>query len=139
MLIVKSRSAAHAFIDIVRCTVGNPQLVGVVESASPTPSGDASARYRHVDRTLEAAEVISAAACEEARRRMPVAVDVHDPAIHSALAAMIALYSRCLETGEAAGCCGDATDIAEIQMTIQAALDQQSEASGDMGRFAAQT
>jgi hypothetical protein len=125
MFIVKSRSAAHGFIDIVRCTLGNPHLVDVIESASPTAPGDAGALERHVYRTLEAAEVIAAACFEQPRRRMPVPIDVNDPMIRSALSAMVDLYAQFLEIDDASGYCADATDVSEIRMTIQAALDQQ--------------
>lgn len=127
MFIVKSRSAAHAFIDIVRCAAGNPHLVDVIESASPTAPGDEGALERHVDRTLEAAEVIAAACLEEPRKGMPVAIDVHDPAIHAALSAMVELYAQFLEIDDASGYCADATDVTEIRMTIQATLDREPE------------
>lgn len=127
MFIVKSRSAARAFIDIVRGTVGNPHLVDVIESAAPTLPGAGYALDRHVDGTLEAAEVIGAATCEEACKGMPVAIDIHDPAIHAALTAMIALYAQFLAIDDAADYCADAMDIAEIRMTIQACLDQHNE------------
>lgn len=123
MFILKSRSAAHAFIDIVRCTVGNPHLVDVIESASPTAPGDASALARHVNRTLEAADVIAAACFEEPRKGMPVPIDVHNPAIQAALSAMVELYAQFLEIDDASGDSPDAIDVSEIRMTIQAALD----------------
>jgi hypothetical protein len=123
MFIVRSKSAAHAFIDIVRCTVGNPHLADVIESAVPTLAGDAGGLDRHIDRILAASEIIGAATPAEASKAMPVAIDVHDPAVRSALAAMIALYVQFLEIDDAAEYCADALDIAEIRMTIQADMD----------------
>lgn len=124
MFIVKSRSAAHGLIDIVRCTSGNPHLVDVIESAATTAPQDAGALAHHVDRTLEAAEVIAAACFEEPRKGMAVPIDVSDPAIGAALSAMVELYAQFLEIGDTRGYCADGTDVAEIRMTIQAALDQ---------------
>lgn len=123
MFTIKSKSAAHAFIDIVRCAVGNPHLVDVVELSSPTPPGDTKALARHVDRTLEAAEVIAAACLDEPRKGMVVPIDVRDPAILAALSAMVDLYAQFLALDDAPGYGADATDVSEIRMTIQAALD----------------
>ena len=123
MFILKSRSAALAFIDVVRCTLRNPHLVDVIELASPTAAADASALERHIDRTLQAAEIIAAACSEEPRKGMAVPIDVRDPAIHAALCAMLGLYTQFLEIDGLAGYSADATDVAEIRMTIQAVLD----------------
>ena len=124
MFIVKSRSAAHALIDIVRCACGNPHLVDVIESAAPAAAGDPGALERHVDRTLEAAEVIAAACFEEPRKGMQVPIDVQDPATRAALSAMVDLYAQFLALDDAAGYGADATDVSEIRMTIQAILDR---------------
>ena len=128
MFIVRSKSAAHAFLDIVRCAKGNPHLVDVIELAAPSAPGDAAALERHVDRTLEAAEVIAAACVEEPRKGMAVPIDVRDPAIRAALSAMIDLYAQFLQLDDAPGYGADATDVTEIRMTVQAALDLQDEA-----------
>lgn len=123
MFILKSRSAALAFIDIVRCTVGNPHLVDVIEAGAPITSGKRRALERHVARTLEAADVIAAACYDEPRKGMQVAIDVRDRSIQAALLAMLDLYMQFAELGDTADYCADAVDVAEIRMTIQAVLD----------------
>lgn len=123
MFILKSRSAAFAFLDIVRCTVGNPHLVDVIEAAAPIAHGQDRALERHVARTLEAADIIAAACYETPRKGMQVPIDVRDPSIHAALAAMLDLYLQFVELGDTTGYCADAVDVAEIRMTIHAALD----------------
>ena len=123
MFTIKSKPAAHAFIDIVRCAAGNPHLVDVIELTSPTPPDDAGALARHVDRTLEAAEVIAAACRDEPRKGMVVQIDVRDPAILAALSAMVDLYAQFLALDDVRGYGADATDVSEIRMTIQAELD----------------
>ena len=123
MFILKSSSAAHAFIDIARCTIGNPHLIDVIEASAPGSPQDRGAFGEHVARTLEAADVIAAACCEEPRKGMQVPIDVRDPAIRAALIAMLDLYLQWLELGDTSGSCADALDVAEIRMTIQAALD----------------
>lgn len=123
MFILRSSSAAHAFIDIVRCTLGNPHLVDVIESAVPFDPRDRRELEAHLERTLGAAEVIAAACHERPRKGMAVPIDVRDPAIRAALVAMLELYLQFLALGDTAGCCADALDVWEIRMTIQAALD----------------
>ncbi len=123
MFILKSRSAAHAFVDIVRHSVGNPHLADVIEANAPGTRRSRRAIERHVERTLEAADVIAAACCEQPRKRMPVAIDIRNAAIRSALVAMLDLYLQFAELGDTAGYGADELDVAEIRMTIQAALD----------------
>jgi len=124
MFILKSRSAAHAFIDIVRHAVCNPHLADVIEADAPVACRNRRAIERHVARTLEAAESIAAACHEQPHKRMPVAIDIRDPAIQAALLAMLDLYLQFGELGDTAGYGADALDVAEIRMTIQAALDE---------------
>jgi hypothetical protein len=123
MFTLKSRSAAHAFIDIVRCTRGNPHLVDVIEANAPYVQSSRLALERHVQRALEAADVVAAACHEEPRKGMQVAIDVRDRFIQAALLAMLDLYTQFAELGDTAGYCADAVDVAEIRMTIQAVLD----------------
>ena len=133
MFILKSRSAAHAFVDIVRYSVGNPHLADVIEANAPIAHRSRRAVERHVERVLEAAEVIAAACHEEPRKRMPVPIDIRDPAIRSALLAMLDLYMQFDELGDTAGYGADALDVAEIRMTIQAALDRADNLSSGQG------
>jgi hypothetical protein len=123
MFILKSSSAAHGFIDIARCTIGNPHLVDVIEANAPFARRNRRVLERHVERVLGAAEVIAAACHAPPRKGMPVPIDVRDAAIHAALVAMLDLYLQFIELGDTAGYCADAIDVAEIRMTIQAALD----------------
>jgi hypothetical protein len=123
MFALKSRSAAHAFIDIVRCTRGNPHLVDVIEANARVVPRGRLALERHVERALEAADVVAAACHEQPCKGMQVAIDVRDGAILAALLAMLDLYMQFAELGDTAGYCADALDVAEIRMTIQAILD----------------
>jgi hypothetical protein len=126
MLIVRSRSAAHALLDIVHTTVEDPRLPGVIESSLPDPAESARLRKRDVKRTLAASRAIRDACPEEAGRGMQVAVDVRDPDVHAALQAMLLLYQGWLDEGREGregGLVGDAMDIAEIQATIHASLE----------------
>lgn len=123
MFIVRSRSAAKAFIDIARYTLEGPRLVELIESFSPTPSEDMRALQNHVDRTLQAAQAIGAACCESPRKGMLVAIDVRDPSIRAALQAMTALYLETLADDEIGRCTAE-IDIAEIRMAVDAVLDR---------------
>ena len=87
MLIVRSRSAAHALLDIVLCTVDDPRLPGIVESSLPASPEEPSLRRRQVERALEAVRAIRAACPEEPCRGMRVPIDVRDPPVHAALQA----------------------------------------------------
>ncbi len=126
MLILKSSAAARAFIDIARCTIGNPHLVDVIEANAPAASRSRRALERHVERTLEAAELIAAACYEQPRKGMHVPIDPRNPAIHDALVAMLDLYMQFVELGDTTGYCADASDVFEIRMTIQVVLDVQN-------------
>lgn len=127
MIIVRSRSAAHAFLEIVHATAEDAGLPGAIESSLPDPAEGVRLRRRQVKRVLAAVHAIRAACPTEARRAMPVAIDVRDPDVHAALQAMLALYRGWMERGERAGALGgDAMDIAEIQATIQASLEEDS-------------
>ena len=123
MFILKSGAAARAYIDIARCTIGNPHLVDVIEANAPPASRRGRALERHVERTLEAAERVAAACYEQPRKGMQVPIDPRKPAIHAALVAMLDLYMQFVELGDTTGYCADALDVSEIRMTIQAALD----------------
>jgi hypothetical protein len=133
MFILKSRSAAHAFVDIVRHAAGNPHLADVIEANAPAARRNRRALERHVERALEAAEVIAAACHEQPRKGMPVPIDIRDRAIRSALVAMLDLYMQLAELGDIADHGADALDVAEIRMTIQAALDRADMLSSSQG------
>ena len=124
MFILKSRAAAHAFVDIVHQCVRNPHLADVIEANARAARRSRRALEGHVERTLEAADVIAAACPEQPRKGMRVAIDVRDPAVRSALVAMLDLHLQFAELGDTAGCGADELDVAEIRMTIQAALDE---------------
>jgi hypothetical protein len=129
MFVLKSSAAAHAFVDIVRYCLGHPHLPDVVEANAPVARGSGCAVERHIERTLEAAEVIAAACQEQPRKGMPVPIDIRDLAIESALLAMLDLYLQFEALGDTGGYGADALDVAEIRMTIQAALDQADSAA----------
>jgi hypothetical protein len=131
MLILKSRSAAHAFVEIVRYATGHPHLADVIEANAPSRSRRAI--ERHVERALEAVEVITAACHQQPRKGMPVAIDIRDPAIRSALLAMLDLFMQLGELGDTVGCGADVLDVAEIRMTVQAALDGAESLWSDQG------
>ncbi len=126
MLIVRSRSAAHALLDIVLCTVDDPRLAAMVEASLPAPPEESSLRRRQVERALEAVRAIRAACPEEPSRGMRVPIDVRDPAVHAALQAMLLLYRQWIDSDPESGLVADAMDIAEIQATIHACLEEDS-------------
>lgn len=133
MFILKSSPAAHAFVAIVRYCLGHPHLPDVIEANAPVARRSRRAIEQHLERTLEAAEVIAAACQELPRKGMPVPIDVRDFAIRSALLAMLDLYLQLAELGDTAGYGADALDVAEIRMTIQAVLDRADSAMAATG------
>ena len=126
MLIVRSRSAAHALLDIVQCTMDDPRLPDIVESSLAATPEEPALRRRQVERALEAVRAIRAACPEEPSRGMRVPIDVRDPAVRAALQAMLLLYRQWIETDREGGLVADAMDIAEIQSTIHASLEEDS-------------
>lgn len=123
MLIVRSRSAAHALLDIVLCTMDDPRLPGIVESSLPATPEEPALRRRQVERALAAVRTIRAACPEEPSRGMRLDIDVRDPAVHAALQAMLMLYRQWIDADREGGLVADAMDIAELQATIHASLE----------------